>query len=145
MMLIIAQSNLEFELRLQQYIELARSQQYPKLIEAQRHAQKYLTTHSDPKYPITIAGLLAFSPDTHHQTYTVKLSFSILDCRMELTRIVSLFRQTLGDPLRSLLKNASHTTLDSFHASSACRPISWPLRLENPIMSFNPFIIVLQL
>ncbi|KAG5923379.1 hypothetical protein E4U42_004984 [Claviceps africana] len=58
------QSKLEFMLRLQQYIELVRSQSEPKLLEAIAHAKKYLlpywTTYKEEVQQA--CGLLAFPP-----------------------------------------------------------------------------------
>lgn len=54
------ESDLEFELRLQQYIELIREGQK---LEAVLHAQKHLTGHRDPELVLRAAGLLAFSPE----------------------------------------------------------------------------------
>lgn len=57
----VQQNNLEFELRLQQYIELIRS---AKLLEAMQHARKYLVpyqaTHTEEIRKAS--ALLAFSP-----------------------------------------------------------------------------------
>ncbi|OJD38891.1 protein fyv10 [Diplodia corticola] len=61
--------NLEFELRLQQYVEMVRTGTTQKLQEATQHARKYLASHSDTKYAIRAAGLLAFPPDTTTEPY----------------------------------------------------------------------------
>ncbi|KAL1878810.1 hypothetical protein VTK73DRAFT_7463 [Phialemonium thermophilum] len=58
-------SNLEFMLRYQQYIELVRTQSRSKPLEAISHARKYLSPYRDT-YPSLVnqaAGLLAFPPD----------------------------------------------------------------------------------
>lgn len=64
------QNRLEFELRLQQYIELRRNRQ---LVEARQHAQKYLTQHAGTYLEEVnrAAGLLAYPPDTHVREYSV--------------------------------------------------------------------------
>jgi macrophage erythroblast attacher len=67
-----SQSNLEFELRLQQYIEMVRSADTKKLIEARTHARKYLALHSDTAFAIRAAGLLAFPPETEAEPYKVR-------------------------------------------------------------------------
>ena len=66
----ILQNRLEFELRLQQYIELRRNGQ---LVEARQHAQRYLTHHSGISIEEVnrAAGLLAYSPDTQVREYRV--------------------------------------------------------------------------
>ncbi|OCL05024.1 protein fyv10 [Glonium stellatum] len=62
-------NNLEFELRLQQYIELVRSGNAQKLTEATMHARKYLAPHQDTNFAIRAAGLLAFPPETQAEPY----------------------------------------------------------------------------
>lgn len=54
---------LESELRLQQFIELVRSGDTTKLLDAIKHAHKYLSPQDDADGGIRAAGLLAFSPD----------------------------------------------------------------------------------
>lgn len=59
------QNNLEFELRLQQYIEMMRSRVPAKLLEATQHARKYLVpyqaTHNEEI--CKASALLAYSPE----------------------------------------------------------------------------------
>ena len=64
------QNRLEFELRLQQYIELRRSGQ---VVEARQHAQKYLAQHAGIYLEEVkrAAGLLAYPPDTQVREYRV--------------------------------------------------------------------------
>jgi macrophage erythroblast attacher len=59
-------SKLEFTLRFQQYIELVRTQDQTKLMEAIVHAKKYLLPSKDhfPKEVGHAAGLLAFPPSS---------------------------------------------------------------------------------
>ncbi|OAQ67974.1 negative regulation of gluconeogenesis [Pochonia chlamydosporia 170] len=59
------ESKLEFMLRLQQYVELIRTQSEPKLLEAIAHAKKYLIPYwkTYPKEVSQSCGLLAFPPD----------------------------------------------------------------------------------
>ena len=65
------QNDLEFELRLQQYIELLRTK--PKPVEAQQHARKYLAPSWDTQHEAIsqAAALLAFPPDTPVEPYKV--------------------------------------------------------------------------
>ncbi|KFA65993.1 hypothetical protein S40285_07188 [Stachybotrys chlorohalonatus IBT 40285] len=58
------ESKLEFELRLQQYIELVRTQSQPKLIDAIAHAKKYIIPcrSTQPKLVQEACGLLAVPP-----------------------------------------------------------------------------------
>lgn len=64
------QNRLEFELRLQQYVELRRNGQ---LVEARQHAQKYLTQHAGTYLEEVnrAAGLLAYPPNTQVPEYKV--------------------------------------------------------------------------
>ncbi|EXJ79871.1 hypothetical protein A1O3_08156 [Capronia epimyces CBS 606.96] len=64
-------TNLEFELRLQQYIELVRAGTIPKKLEARMYAQQHLTPHasSRPDAIMQAAGLLAQEPNTEAEPY----------------------------------------------------------------------------
>ncbi|KAI2788311.1 Protein fyv10 [Penicillium oxalicum] len=66
-----SQHNLEFELRLQQYIELVRTEDPMKKIEAINHARKYLVPNSEPdsKQIERAAGMLVFAQDTRAEPY----------------------------------------------------------------------------
>ncbi|PBP25241.1 negative regulation of gluconeogenesis [Diplocarpon rosae] len=70
------ESNLEFMLRFQQYIELVRSQDHAKLLESIGHAKKYLLPFREayPKEVQQACGLLAFPPGTRAEAYSVNLS-----------------------------------------------------------------------
>jgi macrophage erythroblast attacher len=67
------QFNLEFELRLQQYIEMLRTGDRGKLMDAMSHAKRYLTpyTETQSKEIHRAAGLLAFPQDTKAEPYKV--------------------------------------------------------------------------
>ncbi|PGG98070.1 protein fyv10 [Polytolypa hystricis UAMH7299] len=62
------QNNLEFELRLQQYIEMVRA---GEKAEARQHAKKYLAQHNETQSAeiFHAAGLLVFLPTTHAEPY----------------------------------------------------------------------------
>lgn len=66
-------SSLEFELRLQQYIEMVRTGQPAKFLEAAAHASKYLSGHSEPGRAVQAAALLAYQPGTHVEPYKVSI------------------------------------------------------------------------
>ena len=70
-------SNLELELRLQQFIELVRSGEPSKLIEATLHARKHLGTHQNDSYGLRAGGLLANPPNTMTEPYKVSFHQSI--------------------------------------------------------------------
>lgn len=73
-LLTASQNNLEYELRLQQYVEMVRSGDTKKLMDATLHARKYLAAHQDKSFAIRAAGLLAFPPETPHEPYKVRTS-----------------------------------------------------------------------
>jgi macrophage erythroblast attacher len=84
------QSNLEFALRFQQYIELVRSRDQSKLLEAILHAKKYLTPWKD-QYPEEVSkacGLLAFPPGTPAVQYAELYS------QARWTELANLFTKT---------------------------------------------------
>lgn len=66
------ESNLEFMLRFQQYIELVRTQDQNKLLESIAHAKKFLIPFRDsyPKEVQQACGLLAFPPGTGAEAYS---------------------------------------------------------------------------
>ena len=70
---LILQHNLEFELRLQQYIEMVRSQDQSKKLEAILHARKYLTPNHESQNNeiMRAAGLLVFNQETRAEPYKV--------------------------------------------------------------------------
>jgi macrophage erythroblast attacher len=64
---------LEFELRLQQYIEMIRTGDKTKFVDAMIHAKKYLAAYIETQSAEIhrAAGLLAFPPDTKAEPYKV--------------------------------------------------------------------------
>lgn len=72
------QSNLEFKLRVQQYVELVRTEDEGKLVESIAHARKFLLPfrESYPKEVQQACALLAFPPGTQARGYAVGTSLS---------------------------------------------------------------------
>ena len=66
------QNNLELELRLQQFIELVRSGDLDKRLEAMAYARKHLASNQDTKFGMQAAGLLAQTHDTPVEPYRVR-------------------------------------------------------------------------
>ncbi|KAJ5081382.1 hypothetical protein NUU61_009646 [Penicillium alfredii] len=66
-----SRNNLEFELRLQQYIEMVRTQDKSKKLEAIIHAKKYLIPNQESQKTeiLRAAGLLVFTQDTRAEPY----------------------------------------------------------------------------
>ncbi|EMC99190.1 hypothetical protein BAUCODRAFT_64742 [Baudoinia panamericana UAMH 10762] len=81
-------SNLELELRLQQFIELARTGEMGKLMDAIIHARKHLAGGADTEFGLRAGGLLAHPPDTLVEPYRGMYS------RQRYTTLASLFLQT---------------------------------------------------
>ena len=96
----IPQNRLEFELRLQQYIELRRNGQ---LVEARQHAQKYLTPQAGVYLEEVnrAAGLLAYPPDTHVREYRVSSRIMTVIARW-LMGIEFVLRKSVGRPRQTL-------------------------------------------
>ncbi|KAI9818532.1 MAG: GID complex subunit containing RING finger motif [Pycnora praestabilis] len=111
-------SNLEFELRLQQYIELVRSGQTVKLLEARQHGIKFLAPYRDSQLAEIhrAAGLLAFSPDTQAEPYKTMFSRSRWD---DLSRLfVKTHHELFSLPARPLLHIALSAGLSSLKTPS---------------------------
>ena len=66
------QSTLEFDLRMQEYIELARQRKH---IEAIAYSKKYLTPWQETHllHIRQVSALLAYGPDTKAEKYRVRL------------------------------------------------------------------------
>jgi macrophage erythroblast attacher len=75
------QSKLEFTLRFQQYIELIRTQDEQKLLDAIAHAKKFMPPFKDtyPKEVLQAGGLLAFPPGGRTSVYEVGEPFGALN------------------------------------------------------------------
>ncbi|KAF2169874.1 hypothetical protein M409DRAFT_64856 [Zasmidium cellare ATCC 36951] len=67
-------SNLELELRLQQFIELARSGDVKNQVDAIVHARKHLAGGQDTEFGLRAGGLLAHPPDTLVEPYRMMYS-----------------------------------------------------------------------
>ncbi|KAM0695512.1 hypothetical protein Q7P36_005872 [Cladosporium allicinum] len=62
-------SELELELRLQQFIELTRCGDTDKLMEAIGHARKHLAGDQSSKFGLRAGGLMVYPPDTFVEPY----------------------------------------------------------------------------
>lgn len=117
------QSNLEFQLRFQQYVELIRSQQEDKLLEAIVFARKHLYPFKDTfPHEYAHAGvLLAFPPDTidtgdmYHQTRWTKLADLFVQTHNQLLGVPSypLLHVALQSGLSALKTPACHSSNSS--------------------------------
>ena len=107
---IFAKSNLEFELRLQQFIELVRTRQPQKLSEATQHAKKFLAPHKDTQLAeiLKAGGLLAHLPNTQTEPYRVSgTNFpGICGTFSDLAAIDTLFPCSMGSPSPNIRSNS---------------------------------------
>ena len=63
---------MELELRLQQFIELVRSGDMVKYVDAIMHARKHLAGGQDTEFGLRAGGLLANPPPTYVEPYRVR-------------------------------------------------------------------------
>ncbi|KAK4158422.1 CTLH/CRA C-terminal to lish motif domain-containing protein [Chaetomidium leptoderma] len=116
------QSNLEFMLRCQQYIEMMRTGSQTKMLEAIGHAKKHLTPFNET-YPVEVsnmAGLLAYRPDTHLEPYASlysasrwqKLAETFVEAHLKLLNLpmTPLLHIALSSGLSALKTPACHST-----------------------------------
>ncbi|KAF2725870.1 putative negative regulation of gluconeogenesis [Polychaeton citri CBS 116435] len=116
-------SDLEYELRLQQFIELRRSGDTVKLMEAIAHARKHLATPSssiDPEtqrnFILKAGGLLANPPDTFLEPYRTIYSHSRWE---ELaTLFVRTHHELFSLPAQPLLHTALSAGLSALKTPS---------------------------
>ncbi|KAL8637222.1 MAG: hypothetical protein Q9228_005484 [Teloschistes exilis] len=108
-------STLEFELRLQQFIELRRK---GALLEARLHAQKYITGHSETNIPDLqrAAGLLAYGPNARTEPYKTMYSESRWDFLGNL--FVKSHHELFALPERPLLHIALSAGLSALKTPS---------------------------
>ncbi|KAL2181374.1 CTLH/CRA C-terminal to lish motif domain-containing protein [Thermothelomyces heterothallicus CBS 202.75] len=122
------QSNLEFMLRCQQYIEMMRTGSQTKMIDAINHAKKYITPFNDT-YPVEVshmAGLLAYRPDTKIEPYASlysasrwqKLAETFSEAYLKLLNLpmTPLLHIALSSGLSALKTPACHSTPSSVQA-----------------------------
>ncbi|KAH8434702.1 FYV10 family protein [Aspergillus melleus] len=113
-----SQYNLEFELRMQQYIEMLRTGNKEKVVEAMMHAQKYLSSYIETQSAEIhrAAGLLAFPKDTKAEPYKSMYSSD------RWTHLSDLFVRThhelLSLPSRPLLHIALSAGLSALKTPS---------------------------
>lgn len=149
-------STLEFELRLQQYIELVRQGHEAgidtdmdgmngvsleeggkgerRLVEARAHARKYLTQSGDAALLGKAAGLLAYRPWDDVAPYAVRCPPAILQKERAFTNTTpgSLLPHPLVPPRHPLPHHPPHTLLPPTPPTPPHRPLSRPLRPQNP-------------
>ncbi|KAF2484100.1 CTLH/CRA C-terminal to lish motif domain-containing protein [Neohortaea acidophila] len=113
-------SNLEVELRLQQFIELARSGDTKHRMDAIVHARKHLANGQDAQFGLRAAGLLAYGPDTLVEPYRTMYSPT------RYQTLATLFLQTHHDlfalPTQPLLHIALSAGLSALK-TPACHSV----------------------
>ncbi|OAG35687.1 hypothetical protein AYO21_10158 [Fonsecaea monophora] len=124
-------TDLEFELRFQQYIELVRAGTTAKRLEARAHAQQHLTPHmaSRAESIMQAAGLLVNSPDTSVEPYRTLFAPS------RWHHLSSLFVEThhtlLSLPIQPLLHVALSAGLSALK-TPACHSAYNPASSSTP-------------
>lgn len=116
------QSNLEFMLRCQQYIEMMRTGAQSKMLEAITHAKKHITPFNDT-FPVEVsnmAGLLAYRPDTDLEPYASlysasrwqKLAETFVEAHLKLLNLpmTPLLHIALSSGLSALKTPACHSS-----------------------------------
>ncbi len=102
-------------LRFQQYIELVRTQDDHKLLEAIAHAKKYLLPSREtyPKEVQQAAGLLAFPPGGRPTVYNVSKSLSMIHIQSLIIAILSqdLYSESRWDELAKLFVETHNSLL----------------------------------
>lgn len=127
------QNNLEFELRLQHYIELRRGGQ---LLEARQHAQKYIAPHKDTHLDKIhrAAGLLAFPPDTQAEPYKVLMSSQYKlnpPCSSSSDHVFTIPMEFSRQPLRA---HPSRAILPPSTSASSHRSLCRPFGAQDSIL-----------
>lgn len=113
-----SQNNLEFELRLQQYIEMIRTGDKKKVMEALNHAKKYLTPYLETQAAEIhrAAGLLAFPPDTPAEPFKSMYSSERWNYLSDL--FIRTHHELLSLPSRPLLQIALSAGLSALKTPS---------------------------
>lgn len=131
------QNRLEFELRLQQFIEFRRNGQ---LKEARQHARKHITPHGViyPKEVDKAAGLLAFSSDTPVSEYRViKDSHCSLEEQGMLTFAEYVFASPVGLSCLSVRPDPPRTFCTPGPPASSHSPFSRSISTQDAILPFE--------
>ncbi|KAK4146302.1 CTLH/CRA C-terminal to lish motif domain-containing protein [Dichotomopilus funicola] len=131
------QSNFEFMLRCQQYIEMMRTGSHNKMLEAINHARKYITPFNDT-YPVDVsnmAGLLAYRPNTNMEPYASlyspsrwpKLAETFVEAHLKLLNLpmTPLLHIALSSGVSALKTPACHSTqshIDPDHTQQRQQP-----------------------
>jgi macrophage erythroblast attacher len=124
-------TDLEFELRLQQYIELIRLNTTSKKLEAQQFAITHLAPHASSRRDriMQVAGLLAQSPETIAEPYASLFAHSRWDYLSNL--FISTHHTLLSLPTQPLLHVALSAGLSALK-TPACHSV------HNPASSATP-------
>lgn|SRR5579859_843579 len=123
------QSNLEFDLRVQEFIELVRTSQHlPAIMYYRKHLIPFEKTHQE--HIQRAAGLLAFPPDTQVQPYKVIPLSIILIAGHVCSRSLATSR-------RFIRPSTSYSLLSPLSTTPPHRPLSRSLSSQNALMLFQ--------
>ena len=126
-------TSLEFELRLQQYIELCRQDRF---VEARDHAKKYFPQyHEGHQEKISIAAsLLAFKPDRRQHVCTMLGPLPKNKFSADLSAIDVVFPIQMGRAGRPFYRYTPSALLPALTASPPHRPFRRSLRSQDSIL-----------
>lgn len=134
-------SNLELELRLQQFIELARGGDVSEKVAGIVHARKHLAGGQEVEFGLRAGGLLAHESDTLVEPYRVSsLALPSLPSMVLITDGVlpdDVRTHPLPSPSTSLPQNSSLLAPTPLPTTSLHRLISRSLRTQDSIMPFR--------
>jgi hypothetical protein len=128
------QSNLEFMLRFQQYIEMVRTQEEPKLIASIAHAKKFLLPYKDayPKEIQQVWGLLCFAPGIAPDSYAVcSLIYLLVISNVMLGTLQPI---PLERPRQTLHANPQQPALPPARPPPPHRPLRRSLSPQNTLL-----------
>ncbi len=142
----IGQTNFEFELRLQQYIEMIRAGGSPKRLEAMLHAKKYLTPYSQSHNDqiLQAAGLLAQPPDTLLEPYKVGMINIVISQSSTNQPLETILSRPVDLSLKPLHHNTSHPPFPTYSASPTRCTKCWSLGPQDTSLPFSLRIIFFQ-
>lgn len=134
------ESNLELELRLQQFVELARSGEMNQRLEAMMYARKHLAGGADPMFALQAAGILAQPADTPVEPYRVRSCTPFVSPefgRADGSTADNILRSALHLPRHGFPQYPPHTPDASVSTTPPHRPLSRSFRAQNTCLPLH--------
>ena len=132
------QSELELELRLQQFIDLARHGDIDKLLDAIAHARKHLAGDQSSKFGLQAGGLMAYPPDTFVEPYRVSIKDQACHVVLQADQLLPelILPRTIPLFVNTVCPDTSRPVLPASDPFATHCPQCRPQRLENACMPF---------